>query len=112
MTISFQTRQEEPLATSNTTVYTCASTNSAGHVVSALASNTTTSAIDLTVYIVQDGDSEVDTNKYIPVFSVPPNEGVKIYPLLGEQIGPGDSIRMKASATGLNVRLSIKENST
>ena len=111
-TVTRQNVVQETLAITDTTLYTAGATITNGFITKAIASNSTTTPATITINIVQSGGSVASTNEYVIEETIPANQSVVLYKLIGEQLDPGDFISAIASiVTTLSLRISIKETS-
>ena len=112
-TITRTSIAQETLSITATTIYTGGTTIDNALITKALASNSTTTPATLTVNIVQSGGAVGSANEYIIEETIPANQSVVLYKLIGEQIDSGDFISAIASAAStISLRMSIKEFST
>ena len=101
---------QETLAITDTTLYTLGSTVTNAFITKAIASNSTTTPATITINIVQSGGSVASTNEYVIEETIPANQSVVLYKLIGEQLDPGDFISAIASVTAtISLRISVKE---
>ena len=76
-----------------------ASTNQLTQITAASASNKTASAVEVSVYIVDDGGSTSDANALIvESLSIPGNSAVGIPELVGQALAKNESIHASASS--------------
>lgn len=104
---------QETVASAAATLYTAGATLDYAFIAKALAANSTTTPATLTINIVQSGGSVESTNEYVITETIPANQSVVLFKLIGEQLDPGDFISAIASVTStVSLRISMKEISS
>ena len=111
MTINYSDNVLEQVPTSSTPVYTAGTVNSA-HIVYATVHNEGAAIAQITVNIVQNGNTVGVTNQYIKT-NVAPGESKTLGALVGRILTTSDSVQATSSvANTLNLSVGVKEITT
>ena len=112
MTVLYVDAVQEQVTAAEVAIYTAptASNFESAHIIYGNCSNAGTVDTELTVNLVQSGDSASVTNRYFLPSVIFAGRGNPLTPLVGAKLSAGDSIVSIGSlASNLNLKLSIKE---
>ena len=112
MSVLYVDAIKEQVTTSDSTAYTAptASNFESAHIIYGNCTNVGGSDAELTVNIVQYGETVATTNEYLPPKVIFSGRYDSVTPLIGATLKAGDFISVKSSlASSLNLKLSIKE---
>jgi len=112
MTVLYVDVAQEQVTASDVTIYTAPSTANfeSAHIVYGNCANEGTVDTELTINIVQSGDSAGVTNRYFPPKAIFAGRTDPLSPIVGRALKTGDFISSIASlASNLNLSLTIKE---
>jgi len=115
MTTVYEDIVQEQVTAAEVTIYTAPTASNFGssHIIYGNCTNASATDAELTLNIVQSGDSAATTNRYFPPSVIFAGRNDPLSPIVGRVLSAGDSIVSIASlASSLNLSIGIREQYT